>query len=218
MFVKMAWTCAALAAVFAGTATAADEAPFFFRGGPAYANFDASAHVKVAGTLVAGGDASVSSNTGAEFELGYMLDPRWAVTLAVGIPPRARFFGAGTLTSAGKLGEATYGPTVLALLYFPETNSNLHPYIGGGANYTFIFQTDDSALTHLKVNNAFGEALQFGAEYSLSRRTAIFFDMKKIWLKTDASGFVQTSGGMLPASARVELDPIILNTGLSFHF
>jgi outer membrane protein len=205
------------AAVWAVPATAQDRGRFFIRGGPAYANFDASAHVSVAGAAVPGGDVSVHSNTGGELEAGYALTPNWQVTLAIGIPLKARFFGTGTLGAAGKLGEATYGPAVLGVLYVPFTESNFQPYIGGGINYTVIFSTHDDALSNLEVDNAAGVALQFGGEYDVSRQWAWFFDIKKIWLKTDADGVITTPAGSQPASARVTLDPVILNAGLSLH-
>lgn len=209
--------CAALCGLCA--ASRADEvSKWFIRGGPAYANFDASAHVQVAGGEVPGGDVSIHYNTGAAVEAGYVLSPRWQVTLAMGVPPRARIFGAGTLAQAGKLGELNYAPAVLDLLYTPAVEGALHPYIGGGVNYTWIYHRRDGALQDLKVDNAAGPALQFGVEYTLSSRTAWFFDMKKIWLKTDASGLISSPGGPLQASARVTLDPLILSTGLSFHF
>jgi outer membrane protein W len=91
-------------------ATAQDRGPFFIRVGPAYENVDASAHVSVAGTAVPGGDVSVHSNTGGEIEAGYALTPSWEITLAIGIPLKARFFGTGTLSAAGKLGEAMRRP------------------------------------------------------------------------------------------------------------
>jgi outer membrane protein len=199
-------------------AIAEDASPFFVRGGPAYANFDASAHVVVSGAEVPGGDARVSSNTGASLEVGWSMQPHWQVTLTLGVPPRARIFGSGTLAGAGKLGELSYAPAVLGLLFVPSPDTPWRPYIGLGINYTFIYNRRDGALSQLKVDNASGAALQAGAEWRLNQSWAWFFDIKKIWLKTDASGFVASAAGPLPARARVTLDPVILNTGLSFHF
>jgi len=49
---------------------------FFFCGGATYANFDGRAHIRIGGAAVPGSDASASTNTGAEFELCYQIDPR----------------------------------------------------------------------------------------------------------------------------------------------
>lgn len=215
---RRAFALSALVGAAALPAAAQERERFFIRGGPAYANFDASAHVSVSGVDVPGGDASVRSNTGAVFETGYLLSTNWEMTFAFGVPPKARIFGSGTLSSAGKLGEANYAPAVLGLLCVPWSDGALRPYIGGGINYTLIYNVRDSALSQLKVDNAFGAVLQFGTEYRLGPKVAWFFDIKKIWLSTKASGTVASPGGPLAASARVTLDPVILSTGLSFHF
>lgn len=210
--------CAFVLVATSVSAWADDPKRFFVRGGPAYANFDTSAHVAVADAEVAGGDARVSSNTGASLEVGWAMEPHWQLTLTLGVPPRARIFGSGTLGGAGKLGELSYAPAVLGLLYVPSPDTPWRPYIGAGVNHTFIYHRRDGALSQLKVDNASGLALQAGAEWQLNKTWAWFFDIKKIWLKTDASGFVASPAGPLPARARVTLDPVILNTGLSFHF
>jgi outer membrane protein len=167
---------------------------------------------------VPGGDARVTSNTGASVEVGWALQPHWQLSLTLGVPPRARIFGAGTLGGAGKLGELSYAPAVLGLLFVPSPDTPWRPYVGLGINHTFIYHRRDGALSQLKVDNANGVALQAGSEWQLNTHWAWFVDIKKIWLKTDASGFVASPAGPLPASARVTLDPLILNTGLSFHF
>lgn len=124
-----------------------------------------------------------------------MLSPRWQVTLALGVPPRARIVGAGTLAQVGKLGELNYAPAVLGLLYTPAVDGAVDPYIGSGINYTWIYRRRDGALQSLRADNAAGRALQFGVEYALSPRTAWFFDMKKIGLRTNASGLISTRAG-----------------------
>ena len=68
------------------------------------------------------------------------------------------------------------------------------------------------------MNNARGPALQFGTEYRISPQVAWYVDIKKIWLKTNASGVINTAAGSVGATPRGKLDPVILSTGLSFHF
>jgi len=74
---KLVCAGAFLAGFFAGSAQATDiDSFFFFRGGATYANFDGRAHIRIGGAAVPGSDASASTNTGAEFELCYQIDPR----------------------------------------------------------------------------------------------------------------------------------------------
>jgi outer membrane protein len=191
---------------------------FFIRGGPAFATFDASAKVKVAGAYVPGGNASVKNNTGFAVEGGWFVRPNWAVALTVGAPPKARINGDGTLASAGLLGTVHYGPSALGVEYYPSTDGRFRPYVGGGASYTLVYNVQGSAISNLEVTDGYGAYVQAGAEYRVSPHVSAFFDIKKIWVSVDAKGSTNTPAGPLPAKARVELDPLIANTGLSFHF
>ena len=199
-------------------AHADDAGRWFLRGGAAYADFHASAGVAVAGQQVPGGSAAVRHNIGVAFEGGYYIAPHWSLALTLGAPPTAKIYGAGSLTTARKLGEATYGPAVLALQYHLPTRGRLQPYVGAGLNYTVILDTNDAAIRHLHVRNGAGSALQAGLEYRLNQRLALFVDAKKIWVAVRASGWTDTPGGLLPATARVTLNPVIFNAGVSFHF
>jgi outer membrane protein len=211
--------CAVLA--LAGLATAAQahaDERFYIRGGPAFATFDASATVSVAGPRVPGGSASVKNNTGLIVEGGWFIRPDWALALAVGIPPKAKINGDGTLKAAGLLGTARYGPSAFGVQYHVPTSGAFRPYLGGGASYTLVFDVKDSAIHKLKVSDGYGVYIEAGAEYRVSPRIAVYADVKKIWVAVNAKGFTDTPAGLLPAKARVDLDPLIVNTGLSFHF
>lgn len=210
---------AALASCFAVRAVYAEESgSWFIRGGLAYADFHASATVAINGQQVTGGSATVRHNTGFAFETGYFLTPDWSVALTLGAPPTAKIYGAGTLESAGKLAEATYGPAVLALQYHIPLRSRFQPYLGLGVNYTLITQNHDAAIKHVRVDNGTGVALQAGIEYRLNSRFELFVDAKKIWVGVDARGFAATPAGDVPATAHVTLNPVIWNMGVSYHF
>lgn len=210
--------CAPLAA----TAAHAQDAPrydrFFIRGGPALATFDASARVDIGGVPVPGADASVKNNTGFAFEGGYFFRRNWAVSLTIGIPPTARIHGAGTLSSAGLLGTAVYGPAALGIQYYTPAIGRFRPYIGAGYDYTLVYHVRGSALQNLHVTDGNGPEIQAGFEYRVSRHTAFFVDLKKIWVSVDGNGIADTPTGPMPAHARLALDPLIGNTGISYHF
>jgi len=213
---KILFAAVAAASVLASQAHADDR--FFVRGGPAFATFDASAKVKVAGAYVPGGNASVNNNTGFAIEGGWFVRPNWAVALTIGAPPKARINGDGTLAGAGLLGTAHYGPSALGVEYYAPTDGPFRPYVGAGASYTLVYKVQGSAISNLKVDDGYGAYVQAGAEYRVSPHVSAFFDLKKIWVSVDAKGFTSTPAGPLPAKARVELDPLIANTGLSYHF
>ncbi|MBD8873679.1 OmpW family outer membrane protein [Rhodanobacter sp. DHB23] len=214
----LACTVALLACSTCGALHAEEAGSWFIRGGLAYADFHASATVAIGGQQVPGGSATVHHNIGFAFETGYFLTPDWSVALTLGLPPTAKIYGAGSLASAGKLAEATYGPAVLALQYHLPTRSRFQPYLGLGVNYTLITRNHDAAIHHVHVDNGTGVALQAGIEYSISPRLALFIDAKKIWVGVDARGLAETPAGLIPATSHVTLNPVIWNTGVSFHF
>ena len=198
----------------------AQERPdrFFLRGGPAFSTFDATAKVEVKGAQVPGGDASVKNNTGFAVEGGWFFLRDWSLSLTVGIPPTARIHGDGSLSSAGLLGSAHYGPAALDVQYNVPTDGPFRPYIGAGYNYTLVYHVRGSAIRDLRVSDGNGPLVQAGAEYRVGRHMAVFADVKKIWVAVDAKGVTDTPGGPLPAHARLALDPIIINGGISWHF
>jgi outer membrane protein len=210
--------CAVTALVMLPASPARAAERFFVRGGPTVATFDASARVSVAGAPVPGGSASLKNNTGLAVEGGWFVRPDWALSLTVGAPPKAKINGDGSLSAAGLLGTARYGPSALGLTYYAPTAGAFRPYLGAGASYTLVFHVRGSAISDLKVKDGFGPYIQAGGEYRVSEHVAMFADIKKIWVSVDATGFTDTPFGPLPAKAKVALDPIIASTGLSFHF
>lgn len=222
-------TLAATLALFvagAAHAQSLDEGPaseekaprFFLRGGPAFATFDASASVEAGGAHVPGGDAKVKNNTGVAFEGGYFFLPNWSVSLTIGVPPTARIEGAGTLASAGKLGTASYGPGALGIQFHPSRKGPFQPYIGGGIDYTLVYHVRGDAIRNLHVTDGYGPFAQAGAEYMLDRKFGVFVDVKKVWVAVDARGAIDTPQGSTPVRSRLNLDPLIANAGVSWHF
>ena len=211
------------ALLHAGAAQAQSDEPrnedrFFLRGGPAFATFDATADVTLAGAQARGGDASVRNNTGFAFEAGWFFLPDWSASLTIGIPPTARIVGEGTLSSAGLLGTARYGPSALGIQYNVPTRGPLRPYIGGGFNYTLVYRVRGGSIRDLRVSDGNGPVVQAGAEYRVGDHFAIFGDVKKIWVAVDATGIADTPAGPQRADARLALDPVIASTGVSWHF
>ena len=214
---RMILCAAALFCSYAATAQDMTDR-FFLRGGPAFSTFDATATVEVKSVEIPGGDASVKNNTGFAFEGGWFLRPDWSLSLTIGIPPTARIHGGGTLSSAGLLGSAHYGPAALDIQYNVPTSGPFRPYIGAGINYTLVYHVRGSAIRDLRVSNGNGPLVQAGAEYRVGQHMAVFADVKKIWVAVDADGVSDTPAGPLPAHARLALDPLIVNAGLSWHF
>jgi outer membrane protein len=89
------------------------------------------------------------------------------------------------------------------------------PYLGAGVNYTFMLRNKAKGVfTAFDVKNEPGLALQVGFDYMIDQHGGVNVDVKKLWLRPDATGVV----GGLPVSAKVKLDPWLIATGITYRF
>jgi outer membrane protein len=208
----------AAALALAATGASAQESPWSIHAGPAAVRL----HIDTApeaprGTPVPGGGLSATNSNILAFEVGYQLAPEWNARLTFGVPPTTDVAGTGTLAPLGKAGEIKYGPAVLTVTRALGQFGPVTPYLGGGVSYLKVFSTADGALANFRVANAWGGALQVGAELALNTRLGLFVDLKKIFLSTDVTGTVPAFGGA-PAYARVKIDPFVVHAGVSYRF
>lgn len=197
-----------------GSAAHAQNNPWWVRVGPAAVNFSASAVVKAGGNVVPGASANADTNYTLAVEIGRNLTPNWALGLTLGLPPTAKLYGTGTAAPLGELGRVQYGPAILSLQYQFDGLGAWQPYLGLGINRTIILDAPDGTLKSLNVDSAWGSVIQAGTEYNFSKKMFAFVDLKKIFLKTNATG---TLGGA-PTQARVTLNPLITTIGLGWRF
>lgn len=205
-----------------GAAAHAQNSPWSLRVGPAVVGFSPDLQVSVAGTPVAGAKAKVANNTTLGVEIGYALTDRWTARLALGLPPTATVKGAGSLTAlapplTGTLGKVKYGPAVLSATYRLLDSGPVRPYVGAGVNYTIVLESPDGDLAQLDAKSAWGSVLQAGFDVPVNDRWSFFVDVRKVWVKTTATGVVPALGGP-PAKASLKLDPVLLHLGVGYRF
>lgn len=193
---------------------AASPPGFYIHAGPGGLILDESARISAGGFPVANGNIAVPSQPSLLLETGYFVTPNIGISFTGGIPPLARFYGTGALGGLGKLGSAVYGPTALTAHYHFTGFGAFQPYIGGGAVYMVVFKTNDGALKQANLENAWGATLQIGADYMINEHWGAFFDVKKAYLRSKATGFL----GAAPIVAKVRLDPLVLHTGIAYRF
>ena len=211
-------------AAFAGLLATTDAAvaqsasdtpgPWWVHAGPVQVQFHTKADVSVGGAQVPGGGVDASNSTTLGLEIGYDLTPNVATRLTIGVPPTTKLTGTGPLQGAGDLGRAKYAPAVLSATWSFDGLGAFRPYVGAGVNYTIVLDSQDGAITSLKVKSAFGSVVQAGFDVLLGQRWGLFLDLKKIFLRTTADGMV----GPAPTSASVRLDPLLVHGGVSYRF
>lgn len=185
---------------------------WFLRTGPIGIFFSPGADLSVAGSKVPGSDVTVDNNFSISADIGYRFNENLSATFTFGIPPTAEVKGAGSLAGS-YLGNVTYAPAILALQYrIPTPNPKFEPYVGAGVNYTIMLDSADRDVARFKVDNGWGLVLQAGFETMITDKVGVYFDVKKIWIETDASGYFGAGGP--PAKAKVTLDPLLVGVGI----
>lgn len=185
--------------------------------GSAYIQFHESAALNVAGSPAVGAGANLQNNTTLAAEVSYHLTPSFAAGLTVGIPARTRITGTGTAEPFGEMGAAQYGPMALTGRYIFDGFGRWRPYVGAGITYYVVLKEHDAFISNLKIDNAFGGVAQVGLKYDIDSRIGVFFDVKKLFVKTTATGSLPALGGA-PVSSDVKLDPTVFHLGVSYRF
>lgn len=118
-----------------------------------------------------------------ELDLTYMFTDHIGAELILGTT-RNR-----VTSDLGRLGKVSLLPPTLTLQYHFNPSGRIRPYVGAGLNYT-RFYDDDLKAGGQKVRidrNSFGPALQAGLDIGLDENWFFNIDVKKVWIKTDAS-------------------------------
>lgn len=213
---KFGAICLAILAATSARAQDATDAGWFFRTGPIGIFFSPGADLSVGGAKVPGSDVTVDNNYSISFDIGYRFNENVSATFTFGIPPTAEVKGSGSLAGS-YLGDVKYAPAILALQYrIPTPNPNFEPYVGAGVNYTIMLESDDRDVAGFDVDSGWGFVLQAGFETMITERMGAYFDVKKIWIETDARGFFGVGGP--PADAKVTLDPLLVGAGIVWRF
>jgi len=184
------------------------------KAGPAGVLFSSSAKVKVAGNVVPGGGARLSDNATVSAEAAYFVTPEVSVAANFGLPPKTEVTGTGTLAPLGLGGKVRYGLGALTVRYHANAAGIVSPYVGGGIGHLFVFKAKDGSIADLQADDAWAPVVQGGIDAHLSDRMGLYANVSYAPLKTDASGVVMGA----PMTARVTLDPTIVQGGLFFRF
>jgi outer membrane protein len=104
-------------------------------------------------------------------------------------------------------------PPVVTLQYHFDDMGGFKPCVGAGVQYIHFFDEGSNlAGSSMEIDDAFGFALQVGADVSLGDGWYLNADVKKIWLDTDVTWDL---GGGNCIQADADLDPWIISAGVS---
>ena len=166
----------------------------------------------VGGAPFPGAGLSTFEHQTISAQFGYFFTDTIAFNATLGFPPTISIYGAGSIGALPMLGKATYGPTAFTVQWHPVKSGLVRPYVGVGASYMIVFDTQDGAFTDLEVDNDLGFAFEAGVDFPLSARSSLFLDAKKALLRPVATGSFQGA----PVVGQTRLDPWALTAGVSF--
>ena len=114
------------------------------------------------------------------------------------------------------LGYAQFYPITAILQWHMLEGTAFRPYIGAGAGYTILrnISKQTFGLNGVKFDNSFGLVVDGGLELSLSKRWSILGDARYTPIERNARAtFLGVS-----STARIDVKPLIVSTGLAFRF
>lgn len=208
-------TCAALATAAPCLAQAADSAPFskgdlIVTARITDISSSASDSIRTAAGAATGLHVDVEHDVMPTLGFTYFLTDHVSVEAILGTTQH-EIRAEGPATDVA-VHETWVLPPVVTLQYRPLTSDRISPYVGAGVNAMLFFGGKDKNGFKVDLDNALGLALQAGVDASLNDVWTLNADVKKIFVKTDAS----INGGALKSS--VHLDPWVVSVGLGRKF
>jgi len=172
-----------------------------------------------------GGSVDVSSTFIPELDFTYFFTKNLAAELILGTSKHKINTQNSNLTAIGgaanssvDLGHVWLLPPTLTLQYHFHPSPVWKPYVGVGANYT-IFYNENAGPTVNSVSykNKFGLAAQLGVDVNVSKSVFFNFDIKQIFLKTNADVDATNLAPGLDIPAKVTLNPFLLGFGVGIR-
>lgn len=190
-----AFSC--LAAGWAGAAAAAGDPAWLVRGRAIVVAPDESS--SPAGL-------AVNNDAVAEIDITRFFTRNIAAELILGASSHEVHLGDASLGSTKVL------PPTLTLQYHFLPDGLIRPYVGAGLNYTHFYHTSGTGgLDDLDLTDSFGWAAQAGADYMLTDRASLNFDVKYINIETDVK-----SGGTKVFDLKI--NPWVIGVGAGYRF
>jgi outer membrane protein len=205
-------TATSAALIVSGTAQATVEQPWMVRVRAVQLDMQSKSDPIPALGVTRRDTIHVSDEIIPEVDISYFFTPNWAAELVLTYPQKHEVIlqnnGAST-----PLGTFKHLPPILTLQYHFQPSSTLKPYLGVGLNYTAISSTNLAAGAQALnlEDHSIGLALNAGADYKLTEKTYLNFDIKKVQIRSD----VLANGATV---SKLKLDPWVIGVGLGWRF
>ena len=186
---------------------------------------------------VPGSGADLPSTNTLGLNAHYFFTDNWAIEGAIGLPPRLKLEGTGTLAGVGELGSARlYGPSVLAKYFFGRPDDKFRLSAGLGLSYAHFADTrltgglqntlggalglpPGASSTRAKIDDRFGPVFNLGVNYALTERLGLTLSVSYVRMKTKATLTTYANGNAVAtAESRLTLNPIVPVLALTYRY
>lgn len=164
-------------------------------------------------TTSIGGTLGINNDIVPELDFTYFVTDNIGVELILATSKHHVTALNTALGASVPLGNVMLLPPTLNLQYHFNPKGDFSPYIGAGVNYTFYYNENAAggAITDINLNDGFGFSLQAGLDFKIDDKWSVNFDVKRVWLNTDAL----VNGAV---TADVDIDPWIFGFGFGYTF
>jgi len=196
----------ALAPALFSTASIAQEAgDWMIRGRALLIAPDESSETSI------GGEVDVSTEVTPEVDVTYFVTSNFAIEVIAGTAEH-QLTAVGTAIGDVDIGSTWVVPATISAQYHFRANETVKPYVGAGINYTLFLDGEEGAVDNISLSDEFGFALQAGVDVDINEKWLVNFDVKRIWVGTDAS----INGGAITGD--VDVDPWVFALGIGYKF
>jgi outer membrane protein len=188
--------------------------------------------------VVPGSGASVSDSDTLGLNATYFVDSHWAVEGVLGVPPKFKLYGTGTLAPVGEIGEARqWSPTLLGKYYFNDGDARFRPYVGLGATYVWytnvkltpslqaamgnlLHAPAGATVTTAKLDGTFAPVANIGVAWKFDQHWGLSASVSYIPMKTTAKLTTTSITGFPVATSQTKLtlNPIVPYVALTYQF
>jgi len=161
------------------------------------------------GTLAGTLDVEVSNNVRPSIMIEYLWTPNWGLEVLAAVP-----FEHDVDVDGTRIASLTHLPPTFTLQYHFNPEGSVSPYIGGGFNYTFIYDEDTHGPidgSDIELDDSFGLAAHAGIDFRVNERWSVGVDVRWIDIDTD----VKLDGANI---GEVNVDPLAYGAYAMYRF
>lgn len=161
------------------------------------------------------GNVDISATGIPELDFTYFLAKNFSANLILGTT-KHKVSATNTALGNVDLGKVWLLPPTLTFAYHMPVSAQVQPYVGAGVNYTIFYGAKNGPkIAKTSYKNAFAPAAQLGVDFDISKKLFLNFDIKKLWLSTDAT--VTTVSSVADGAtvvADTQIDPWLFSFGI----